>query len=520
MNMGKLKELFRRIEGFWNSLGKGQRWTLMGSAVALMVFFSALVFYSGRINYVPLFSGLELEDQAAIVDLLKEEGVSYHLDPHASAILVPEESVYNLRLTMASSGLPRNSTVGYEIFDNAKMGMTDFQQQVAYVRALEGELARTISRLNVVESARVSVVLPKQKLFLKEEQPATASVLIKLRPGRQMKTDQIKAVLKLVASSVEGLTTDNVSVVDTSGHLLSEMVSDGYLLYHGASGGVSSVQREMERHQEIDLEKKVQKMLSAIFGPGNSVVRVRVELDFTRMSRTKQEYVPETRGKGVVRSIQTTEETFSGSSKANKGVGTASNIPGYAVKSSGSNNGDYNKSDQVINYEISSLQQEEQKAPGTMKRITASVVINSEESSAQRDELLYSISTAIGIDKERGDQISLAFMPFASSDQVMNRFAPLPEEKTVLNRLLIPLILLVITLTATVAVMFFIRKRNKTNTGQKEEDLQNGDLSNPDVNLWDIPKNDLQILEEQVGLYAEEYPEEVASIVKKWLEES
>lgn len=519
--MERFKDISGRLGNFWKSLGKGQRWTLAGSAAGLMILFSILLFYSGRVNYVPLFSGLELDDQAAIVDLLKEQGVQYRIDPNASAILVPEESVYNLRLTMASSGLPRNSTVGYEIFDDTKMGMTDFQQQVAYVRAIEGELARTISRLDVVESARVNVVLPKQKLFLKEEQPATASILVKLRPGRQMQTDQIKAVLNLVASSVEGLTTDNVSMVDTSGRLLSEMVGDGYFLYQGATGGVSSVQREMERQQEIDLEKKLQNMLSAIFGPGNSVVRVKVELDFTRLSRKKQEYVPEARGKGVVRSIQTTEETFSGTSQANNGVGTASNIPGYAVKTSGSNNGDYNKTDQIINYEISSLEQEEQKAPGTVKRITASVVINSDETSVQRDQLLYSLSTAIGIDEERGDLLSLAFMPFASADQVMDGFAPLPEEKFQLSRILVPIAGLAAVLAVAGIVILFLRRRKKAGNELVDAVQQEGQETNSaDPGLWNIPKNDIQILEEQLGLYTENYPEEAASIVKKWLEES
>ncbi len=516
--MQKFKELLGRIKGFWNSLGKRQRWTLAGASAALMVFFSVLLFYSGRVSYAPLFSGLELEDQAAIVDLLKEKGVEYRLDPSASAILVPEDAVYSLRLNMASSGLPRSGIVGYEIFDNAKMGMTDFQQQVAYVRALEGELARTISRLDVVEFARVNVVLPKQKLFLKEEQPATASVLIRLRPGRQMKTDHIKAVMKLVASSVEGLNPDNVSIVDTSGRLLSELVGDGYLLYQGASGGVSSIQREMERHQEIDLEKKIQNMLSAIFGPGNSVVRVRVELDFTRLSRTKQEYVPEARGKGVVRSIQTVEETFSGSAQSNRGVGTASNIPGYAVKTSGSNNGDYSKTDQVINYEISSFQQEEQKAPGTVKRITASVVINSEENSAPRDELLYSISTAIGINEERGDRLSLAFMPFASADQIEDRFAPISEPRGFLHRLFLPVTGLAASLAVGGAFFFiFRRRRKKAETGK---DVQEEVTPYPTLDLLNVPKNDMQILEEQMGLYVETYPEEAASMVKKWLEEA
>jgi len=175
--MEAVKNLFYKIKDLWKKLGITQRWVIAAVTVVLLLSFSSFLFFAGKDSYTPLFSGLELNDQAAIVELLKEKGVDYKLAPSSSAILVPESSVYNLRLTMASSGLPRNGTVGYEIFDDTKMGMTDFQQQVAYVRALEGELARTISRLEVIESARVSVVLPKQKLFLKEQEPATAPFL-------------------------------------------------------------------------------------------------------------------------------------------------------------------------------------------------------------------------------------------------------------------------------------------------------------------------------------------------------
>lgn len=513
--MERFKEILTRLATFWKSMARWQRWTIVGVTAGMLALFSVLLLFPGRDDYAPLFSGLELEDQAAIVDILKEQGVQYRIDPGAAAILVPENSVYGLRLTMASSGLPKNSTVGYEIFDNAKMGMTDFQQQVAYVRALEGELSRTIGRLDVVESARVNVVLPKQKLFLKEEQPATASVLIKLRPGRQMKTDQIRAVMKLVASSVEGLVPDNVSIVDTSGRLLSDLVDDDYLLYPGVPGGRSSIQREMEKHQETDLEKKLQNMLVPIFGQGNSVVRVRVELDFTQLSTKKQEYVPGSKGKGVVRSIQTTEENFSGSANPNKGVGTSSNIPGYAVRTSGAANGDYNKTNQVINYEISSLQQEEHKAPGAVKRITASVIINSTENAVPEDELMSSLSAAIGIDENRGDRLSLAFMPFASVDKGI---PALPEAKASLRMILLPALAVVVLLLA--GAWFILRRRRKRTEEAEVAQAQGGDeTGRPDVSLWDVPKNDMQILEEQIGLYAENYPDEVASIIKKWLEE-
>lgn len=479
-----------------------------------MLFLAGVLAFSGRVSYVPLFSGLELEDQAAIVNILNERKIPFRINPQDGAILVPDSEVYGLRLAMAEAGLPKNGTVGYEIFDNAKMGMTDFQQQVAYLRALEGELARTIGRLDVVESARVSVVLPKPKLFLKDEQPATASVLVRLRPGRDLSPEQVRAVIKLTASSVEGLAPENVSVVDTSGRLLSESLEGGGAAFSKDRGEVTSLQRELERRQEKDLELKAQNMLSAIFGPGNAIVRVRVELDFTKRNRTRKEFVPQPNGKGVVRSSQVSEESYTGSAGPSQGVGTAANIPGYAVKSGASSAGEYSKTDQVTNYEISTLQEDEEETPGKIKRITASVVINREEAGTPREELLASLAAAIGIDEKRGDRISLTVMPFAPApDQDGN--APV-QQRLQMWVVLAALVLL----TAFAGVAFFLVRRRKGGFAARKNEPEKTRVPEAAADLFDAPKDSLQVLEEQIALYARSAPEEAASIIKQWLEES
>ena len=316
--MDNIRELIAGLRTFWGSLGTGRRWTIFGVTLLILLFLGGIVVFAGKTTFVPLFSGLDISDQAAIVEYLKENGVDYRLNPGASSIMVSESRVYELRLMLASDGLPKGGTVGFEIFDKAKMGMTDFQQQVAYIRAVEGELSRTIRQLDVVESAKVSVVLHKPKLFLKEELPASASVLIKLRRGRDITREQVRAVMNLTAASVEGLDPKNVSVVDTSGRLLSDMVEDAFFMYPGSSGGISSMQRELEKLQEKDLETKIQNMLTAIFGAGNSIVRVRVELDFTRRNQTRQEYLPQPGGKGVLRSVQKAERPIRGRRKRHR----------------------------------------------------------------------------------------------------------------------------------------------------------------------------------------------------------
>ncbi|KUK59040.1 MAG: Flagellar M-ring protein [Synergistales bacterium 53_16] len=514
--MDQIKELAKRFTEFLNGLEKRRRWTLLGVVVVLLGFFGGVIFLAGRTSYVPLFSGLDTEDQAAIVEMLKEKGVEYRLEPSAAAVLVPESRVHELRLNMASDGLPKGGAVGFEIFDNTKMGMTDFEQRVAYVRALEGELARTIRQMDAVEGARVSVVLPKPKLFLKEEQPASASILLKLKPGREMTAEQVRAVMNLTASSVEGLSPEHVSVVDTRGRLLSEMVEEEFFIFRGANGGVSSLQRELERQHEHDLEKRVRNMLTAIFGPGNAVVRVQVELDFTRLNRSRRQFVPMENGRGVVRSSQATEETWSGQSAAGQGVGTAANIPGYAVQTATTGGGEYSKTEEITNYEISTIQEEISETPGSVKRMTASVVINGNEASVPVEELYSSVAAALGLDENRGDRLTLSFMPFAVS--AMEGFADFETAGAgIFGRL--PWILA--AAVAGGALIFLLwRRRAKRRRSPEEARLETEGTRPKAPDLFNVQKDEVELLEEQLGLYAQSNPEDVAAIILQWLEES
>lgn len=521
--MNRLEEAFKRLLDVWSPLSRLQKASIIGTALLLLVAFGGLFRFAGKTDYEPLFSGLRIEDQAAIVEVLKERKVDYRLDPGASAILVPADSVYDLRLTLAGSGLPKGGTVGFELFDEAKMGMTDFQQQVAYMRALEGELSRTISQINCVESARVSIVMSRQKLFLREDEPGSASVLVKLRPGRDMGMEQVRAVTHLTAYSVEGLAPENVSVVDTSGRLLSDMTQEDYLVYPGGSGSsVSSLQQELEKRQEKGLERKTQKMLEAIFGPANSIVRVRVELDFAKRNMTRQDVIPQANGKGIIRSRQTTEEDYSGSARPSQGVGTATNIPGYAMSAGGTDSGNYNKVDEVTNYEVSTLHQEETETPGAVKRITASVVINGkEEATDLKDSLYASLAAAMGIDEQRGDRLSLSFIPFAEAvpDLLAAQAAPAGMLPFSPFWVVVP-----IGLVLAGGALLFLRRRRKRSVGTEdvavEEDKTDEKVLAGLANLQKGNQDEAFVLEEQIGLYAENNPEDLAVILKQWIEET
>ncbi|GHV42134.1 hypothetical protein FACS1894187_24220 [Synergistales bacterium] len=292
-----------------------------------------MVFWAGRTSYEPLYAGLEVNDQAAIVAYLKENNIPYQLDSISNAILLPQGQIYEARLALAQEGLPKGTSTGFEIFDDSKMGMSEFQQKIAYIRAREGELQRTIAQLDSVEFSKVSIIIPEERLFLAQQRPSTASVLLKLRAGSQLGSPQIKAILHLVSRSVDGLLPENVTIVDTTGRILSDLVGEDLIYSFDSGNSVKSIQRDLERQREKEMELRVRQMLEQVFGPGSVSVRVTMDLDFDKISRSSREYYPNAdTGQGVPRSTARMEESYAGQSQPPGGVpGTTTNIPGYAV---------------------------------------------------------------------------------------------------------------------------------------------------------------------------------------------
>ena len=405
---------------FWASLKLWQRASIFFAIFAVIIGLAALIFMSGGTSYEPLYAGLEVSDQAAIVDYLKENNIPYRLDPKANAILMPGGSVYETRLALAQMGLPKGGTTGFEIFDESNMGMSEFQQRVAYMRAIEGELARTIAQMQQVENARVSVVIPEQRLFLEQQKPSTASVLLRLRPGATIGPNQVKSIIHLVAHSVDGLEPDAVTVVDTTGRVLSDMVSDSMIMYNpDGTNAVTSVQRELERQHERELENKVRMMLEQVFGPGTVVVRVRIDLDFDKRTSSYVEYTPNPEtGTGVPRSAERQEESYTGQGNpVNGNPGTTTNIPGYAINSTQVES-EYNRSNNTTNYEITTRKGDQVVTPGGVRRLSASVLID-DKYNELTDERLESIqeiiASSIGYNKDRGDSLVVRSMRFSTA---------------------------------------------------------------------------------------------------------
>lgn len=516
----RFKKILEKFKNFWGRLLRWQRVSLVIATVVVLVGIIAVVMIASRTAYEPIFSRLEARDQQAVISYLNEEGIPYRTDSMANAILVPTNSVYEARIALASRGIPTGGVVGFERFDNASIGRTSFQEKVDYYRALEGELARTIREMRSVESARVSIVVPETKLFLEQQQPSTAAVLLKLRSGANFDQDQARAVVHLVASSVEGLSPDNVTLVDADGVVPFDDILDDSIALAGGNKAVLKI-RQFERDDERELERKIKSLLESTFGPGNVRAAVRVELDFDRKQSRQRTVIPlEGKTFGPIQSNQSTEESYTGNAGIAGGPpGTTTNIPGYPVNT-GQTNGpvQYDRTDTITNYDNSTHELEEIESQGKIKRMTATVLINADLQEADISRWQGAVATAIGFDGNRGDQISIVSMPFdtTQADALAKRLA---EERR--NRIIWGISLFLIVLIAVIIlVVLYIRKRRRlaalAAAALREEGAPSLKelLENPDLMT---AQGELAVLEEQLRNYAMNNPEEFANLIKNWV---
>ena len=407
-----LKEPFEK-------LSKKQRIFVL-STVGVAFFALILVAILGsKREYTVLFSNLDPADAGAIVKVLKEKGVPYKLEKGGSTILVPRKKVYALRLELAAEGLPRGGAVGFEIFDKTKIGMTRFLEHVNYVRALQGELERTIREISSIQSVRVHLVIPKKSVFLEEREEPKATVLIKLSPGAEIKPEQVRAIAHLVASAVEGLKPENVTIIDTSGRDLTELAGIKGKTFTGLSVNRLEYKRRLERLYE----RKIVDLLSQTLGPGKAVAKVSIDVDFSKVERLKELYDPES----VVRSEEDTTERATGKVPGAGGIpGVESNLGPANIIASKTGQVNYQKSKTIKNYEISKTTEKVNIPPGVIKRISASVMVDGVYekkgkkevykplSSKELEDIKKIVMAAIGYNKRRGDSVEVVNLRFRS----------------------------------------------------------------------------------------------------------
>lgn len=399
----------QQFKAFWQRQKTSEKVTLIALVLAAVVLIPILITWATRTTYAVAFSGLSETDAGAIIDELSAQGISYKLDG-SSTILVPTDEVYEVRLKMATAGLPTTgSTVGYEIFSESTLGMTEFTQKVNYQRAVEGELERTIGSLNAIEAVQVHIVIPEDTLLTSEQQEPTASVMIKTKTGGVLESGQVKAITHLVASSIEGMKAENVVVVDSEGNMLASGSASGA---DGAAAAVSDSRRTAELAAAKDLQDKAQEMLDSVLGPDKAIVQANVTLDWTQREITSSTFDPTP---AAVVSSQITSETYTTNGSSTGGVpGATSNLPTAVATTSTSGTGtsNYQRTETTTNYELASTQSHEIVEPGQIKQVSVSVLVDSITDPIQLNTLRNAVAAAVGIDETRGDSLSVESIVF------------------------------------------------------------------------------------------------------------
>jgi flagellar M-ring protein FliF len=354
------------FRSFWQQLDVNQRVSLVGSSMFIVAAAIALFVWSQRPNMKLLYGSVATKDAAAIVENLDASGVPYELRAGGTAIYVPAEHVYKARMNVASQGLVQGDSVGFEIFDRGSFGISDFIQRTNFIRAIQGELSRTIAQLNGVRSARVMVVMPDSRLLLvNDDVKTTASVFVEVGGGA-LSTGAVRSIQSLVANAVEGLTNDNVAVVDNNGNVLSKKSSENDIM--AGSTGVVEYRQQLEKY----FSNKVESMLERVVGAGNVVVRVATEIDATRVSMMKEDFSDEG---SVLREQKIREQVTTSMDREEAAAGgeageAAENGGGNSVSQTGDENAEREQ-----RYEIDRTVTNTVQVPGRITRLTASVFI-------------------------------------------------------------------------------------------------------------------------------------------------
>lgn len=423
----KLPSFINTLVLSFKSLNSAKKVTLILVVGLTAAALSSLLYLSGRPDFQVLYSNLAPEDAGAILLKLKEQKIPYQVGPDGKSILVPSERLYEMRMQLATEGLPQGAGAGFEIFDNTKLGMTEFVQNVNYQRALQGELSRTIGGMAEVESCRTHIVIPPKSLFLDKEEEARASVVLKLRPGRQLDSNQIRGIVHLVSSSIPRLKPENVTIVDSSGKMLA-----GQKEGETAAETVRTEQIEYQDKMERSMEGRIKTMLAGVLGPDKAIVRVSFLLDFRREEKTAESYLPD----GIAKRSEQISQS-EGESAAAVPTGTPVGVTGLPLTGAeGPGKGaaavkgaETPKQEQrIVNYEVSKVVSRVVEPVGTVKRVSVAVVVDGQyrktgegkdakweyvpRSKEEMAHVANLVKRVVNFDEGRGDKVEVVNLPF------------------------------------------------------------------------------------------------------------
>jgi len=509
------------------ALPPAKRWLMLGIIVLSALFFGLLIVTANRTEYKPLYANLGNEDAGEIMNKLKEQKVPTRISDDGKTILVPASKVYELRMALASEGLPQGGGVGFELFDRKNFGMTEFVQKLNYQRAMQGELSRTIAQISGVEQARIHLALPERTLFKENEKAPSASVVLKMKSGRVLSESEVQGIIHLVASSVEGMDPDHITVIDNRGKMLNRPGAPDQ------ASRIASTMLETQRNIEKGVEDRLQSLLDRVVGSGKSAARVSVALDMKNLEKYEERYDPQA---SVVRSEQKSAQTES--------VPVPSGVPGVqsnlgktplppSVPGGGS------KNDETKNYEISRTESRIVAPAGALTRISVAVLVDGKYEKVtgkkkgatqskyvprtpeelQKIEAL--VKSAVGFDPARGDQVTVANIPFqdvaAEGEMSGPPWWEAPILMALLKNLLIGIAFLALIFLVIRPMLTSLRIARQSGAasfeGIDEERLSLGESQLP-AQLAMSKVNQLEIIET-----VKKDPYQTAQVLQSWLKQ-
>ena len=527
-----LNNLKQRAQKLFND-GNFLKTLFLGlSILAIIVLLSALLVRDiTKEEYGVLYTNLSPDDAGKILGELQQEKIPYRVEGDGSIILVPKSKIYDIRLKLAAKGIPSSNEVGFELFNEPKMGATHFQENINYLRAIEGELARTIKKIDAIKDAKVNIALPQASIFVREEDEAKASVIVSLWPGKDLSKEQVKAIIFLVSHAVAKLKPQNVTVVDNRGRVLSDWIEEER---DKELGDVVDIKRKIKR----DIEKSVQSMLARALGAQKVVVRANVEIETAKVNKKDEIYDPD---KVAVVSERKIQEKTKGYEKQKQGApGTPTNVPATINTNNQNLVLDKNRKDVTTNYDVTKSLIVTKQNIFRIKRLSVGVLVDGKYIKKQdkngssemeyvprtKEELAAFerlIKSAIGFDEKRGDTVTVVSVPFETTQEQMAFANPEPiwQKYTLFGAAA------VMALSLLGLLAFIIKNKRAKQLeleAQQKAALQAGPLEEAAqaaaaLHGEEAFKFENEPLYQKILEIAEDNPDIVANMISKWIRE-
>lgn len=534
--LNKVVNSLKNLAKVFSSLPTPRKILYLGSVGVVAASLCYAFYLVNKRDYSTLYSGLQANDLAKVVEALKASKIPYQLRANNS-VAVPKAQLYEARLDLAAKAIPNGGGSGFEIFDQQTLGSTRFVQKINYQRALQGELARTINQLDEVMESRVHLVIPDESLFMEEQKPARAAVVLKLRPGARLRQREIEGIVNLVSGAVEGLADDGINILSTDGRVLFKKNGED------SAYSLSNMQMEYKSRLEEALRNKVQSMLQQVLGSEKVITRVAADLDFNKTQVIEETYDPDS---AVVRSQQRSIESSQG--KTNRARGNPDvpiNIESQLLQDTPPGEAktkEFQKQKETINYEVSHVNRQTVQTPGRIRKLSVAVIVDGRyEMKAGANNEMERVFTgrtqqelksledlakkAVGFDEGRGDQLTLSNIPFATDASELgaaparNKYIKILQDnqKTILNVILVALLF-----------FFVIRPLMKTliQVAQREAEsrdnlpaLPEGELEEGALMLGQVGPGQPLSLKQQAAALVLQDSDRAAEIIRGWMNE-